>query len=279
MKSMKFIQLFIIVFVLSIGSITVHAQQDTLKLNREARALVREGNTLYNKQKFADATIAYRKALAKNAKSETASYNYGNALYQDKKYKEAVEQYNLSAKAATDKIGKAEAFHNIGNAMMEQKNYQGAVNAYKNALRNNPSDDETRYNLAVAQKELKKQQQDQKNNKDKNKDKNKDNKDNKDKNKDDKKKQDENKDKKDGGDKDKKDDQNKDQQNPKDQGDKPNQNKNDQQNKQPKPQQGKLTPEQMKQLLESLNNEEKKTQKKMNVKKGKGKKVRQEKDW
>ena len=40
----------------------ITAQQDTLKLKREARNLLREGNKLYNKQKFSDAAISYRKA-------------------------------------------------------------------------------------------------------------------------------------------------------------------------------------------------------------------------
>ena len=43
--------------------------------------------------------------------------------------------------------------------------------------------------------------------------------------------------------------------------------------------QGNMSPQQIKQLLESLNNEEKKTQKKLNKKKAKGSKTKQEKDW
>lgn len=151
----------IVIFFLLMSVLTskMFSQRDTLKLHREARSLVREGNKLYKQQKFADASIAYRKALDKNSKYSKATYNLGNTLYQEKKYKEAVPQYELTAKTANDKFTKAEAFHNIGNAMMEQKQYGKAVDAYKNSLRNNPKDNETRYNLAVAKKELKKQQQ------------------------------------------------------------------------------------------------------------------------
>ena len=113
-------------------------------------------------------------------------------MYQNKNYKEAVPQYELSAKTATDKFTKAEAYHNIGNAMMETKNYQRAVDAYKNSLRNNPNDDETRYNLAVAQKLLEKEKQENKD------DKNKDNKDKKDKDKKDKDDKNKDKEKKEG---------------------------------------------------------------------------------
>ncbi|MCH3881613.1 tetratricopeptide repeat protein [Tenacibaculum aquimarinum] len=258
----------ILLFLLMLTSTGILAQQDTLKLQREARALLRDGNDLYNKQKYVDASVAYKKALGKNSKYQKGNYNLGNALYQEKNYKEAVPQYELTAKTAKDKFAKAEAYHNIGNAMMEQKQYQPAVDAYKNSLRNNPKDDETRYNLAVAQQLLDKENKDKKD--DKNKDKNKDKKD--DKKKDDKNK-DKDKDKKDGDDKDKK----KDDKDGK--GDDKQDKNKDKKKQEPKPQQGKMTPQQMKQLLESLNNEEKKTQKKMNAKKAKGKKVKQEKDW
>ena len=176
-------------------------------------------------------------------------------MYQNKNYKEAVPQYELAVKAAKDKFEKADGYHNIGNAMLEQKQYQPAVDAFKNALRNDPTDDETRYNLAVAQKLLEKEKQDQKKDKDKDK-KNKNKKDKDDKNKD------KNKDNKDGKDKDKKDD--KDGKGDKKKEDSKDPKKKDEkdQKQKPKPQQGQMSPQQIKQLLESLNNEEKKTQKK-----------------
>ena len=265
---MKNLQYILFVFVLLFSSEDILAQKDTIRLQRKARKLLRQGNELYQKKQYTDASVAYQKSLGSNSNYNKATYNLGNAFYQNNNFKEAIPQYELTAKAAKDKFTKAAAFHNLGNAMLESKNYQGAVDGYKNALRNNPNDDETRYNLAVAQKLLKKEQQDKKDKKDKN---NKDKKDKEDKSKD------QNKEKKDGEDKDKKDDKNKDG-NDKDKNKDP--KKDEQKNKQkPKPQQGRMTPQQIKQLLESLNNEEKKTQKKINAKKTKGKKVKQEKDW
>nr|AOE14300.1 BatC [uncultured bacterium] len=266
MKKVKYPLLF---FLILAATKETAAQKDTIVQQRQARQLLRQGNELYKNEKFTDASVAYQKALGENSNYDKATYNLGNALYQTKNFKEAIPQYELTAKTATDPATKAAAFHNIGNAMMESKNYQGAVDAFKNGLRNNPNDDETRYNLAVAQKladQEKKENKDDKN-KDKNKDKNDDkNDDKKDKNKDpkDDSKGDKNKDEKDDQNKDKK-------QSP---------DKNKEQNKQkPKPKEGRMSPQQVKQLLESLNNEEKKTQKKMNAKKAKGKKVKQEKDW
>ena len=186
-----------VLLLMIFSSTTVFAQKDSIAAQRDAKKLLREGNKLYKQEKYTDASVSYRKALSENGNYGKADFNLGNAFYQEKNFKEAVAQFELSAKTAKDKFAKAEAYHNIGNAMMEQKQYQPAVDAYKNALRNNPTDDETRYNLAVAQKLLDKEN--------KNKDKNKDKKD--DKNKD--KKDDKNKDKKDGDNKDKKDDKDK----------------------------------------------------------------------
>ena len=271
---MKKIQYALIIFLMLFSTKNILAQQDTITKQRNARQLLRKGNDLYNKQQFTDASVAYQKALGSNSNYDKATYNLGNALYQNKNFKEAIPQYELTAKTATDKITKAQAYHNLGNAMMESKNYQGAVDAFKNALRNNPSDDETRYNLAVAKKLLDKEKQQNKD--DKNKDKNKDNKD-----KDKKDKDDKNKDNKDQNkDKNKDKDQDKDGKGDKDKDKNKDPKKDDKKNpEKPKPQQGKMTPQQIKQLLENLNNEEKKTQKKMNAKKARGKKVKQEKDW
>ena len=223
-----------------LARLEIVAQKDSIAMQRSARKLVREGNALYEQQKFTDASVAYKKALNNSAYYDKASYNLGNALYQDKNYQEAIPQYELTAKTATDKFTKAEAYHNIGNAMMETKNYQGAVDAYKNSLRNNPNDDETRYNLAVAQKMLDKQNQD-----------NKDNKDNKDK----KDKKDQNQDKKEGEDKDKKDDK----------------------NESPKP--SGADKQRIDNILDAVNNAEKKIQDKVNEKKVKPRATTNEKDW
>jgi tetratricopeptide (TPR) repeat protein len=270
---MKKVTYILVVFLMIFSSSELLAQKDSIAKQRKARKFLRDGNTLYKQQKFTDASVAYQKALGNNTKYNKATYNLGNSLYQNKNYKEAIPQYELTAKTAKDKFTKAEAYHNIGNAMLESKQYQPAVDAYKNALRNNPKDDETRYNLAVAQELLDKEKKENKD--DKNKDKNKDKKDNDNKNKDKDKK-------KEGDDKDKKDDKDKDGKGDKDKDDKnKNPKKDDKKDKKqkPKPQQGKMSPQQIKQLLESLNNEEKKTQKKMNAKKAKGKKIKQEKDW
>ena len=239
------------------------------KVEQEEKQIFRTGNDFYKQQNYVDAEVYYKKSLKQNPNYEKANYNLGNAIYQQNRFKEALPMYELVSKTTEDKLTKAESFHNIGNTMMKEKQYDKAVEAFKNSMRNNSKDDETRYNLALAQKMLKKQQDQNKDNKDKNKDKDKDKKDKDKKDKDDKKDQNKDKDKdKKGDDKDKNKDKKKD-----DKGDK------DKQKPEPKPQQPKLSPQQIKQLLEAMNNEENKTQKKVNAKKAKGRKVKQEKDW
>ena len=82
-----------------------------------------------------------------------------------------MEQYgNSIALQPNDKERLAAAYHNTGNALLSDKKIEESINAYKMALKNNPKDNDTRYNLAYAQMMLKKQQQNQDKNKDKNKD-------------------------------------------------------------------------------------------------------------
>ena len=182
----------LIILFLSFTLMGFSQEIDSEKMKREARENVREGNVLYNQLKFSEAEVAYKKALSKTPNYPKASYNLGNAIYQQNRNKEAVAQFEILEKTAPDKMSKAEAYHNMGNSFMKEKQYDKAVASFKNSMRNNSKDEETRYNLALAQELLEEQNQD-----------NKDNKDSKDKNKDDK-----NKDQKDkeGGDDEKKED-------------------------------------------------------------------------
>lgn len=268
----------LIILFLCFTTLLFSQQKTSKELEREARENIREGNKLYNQLKFKEAEIAYKKGLSKNPNYPKASYNLGNSIYQQNRNKEAVNQFELVEKTFKEKTSKAEAYHNMGNAFMKEKQYEKAVEAFKSSMRNNSKDDETRYNLAMAQELLKKQQQENKNNKD-NKDDKKDNKD---------KKDDQKKDQKDkeGGKDEKKDDQKKDKDKGKDKEDDKGDEKKDKDNKQnedqkkdQKPKPNQLSPEQIKQLLEAMNNEENKTQQKLNEQKAKGRKVKQEKDW
>lgn len=125
------------------------------------RDFLRSGNKLYKDSLFVKAEVDYRKALELNPKSTDAMYNLGNALLMQQKGKEAMEQFTAASKIEKDKMKLAQIYHNMGVILQSSKQLPQCIEAYKESLRNNPKDNETRYNLALAQKQLKDQQQNQ----------------------------------------------------------------------------------------------------------------------
>jgi tetratricopeptide (TPR) repeat protein len=225
-----------------------------------------EGNEKFAEKNYVDAEANYRLSQAKFKKKSIASYNLGTTIYKQNQPAEAKYQFEKAIKDAKTKPEKHQAYHNLGNSMMKEKDYSNAVEAYKNALRNNPSDEETRYNYALAKKMLKENppKNDDKN-KDKNKDKKQDKKDDKkDQNKD---KKDDKKDKGDNKDKNKKDGNN----------NKDKQDKGDDDKPQPKP--SGASKQRIDNLLDAVNNEEKKVQEKVNAQKVQANPKKPEKDW
>ena len=134
-----------------------------LAQNKTDRDYLRSGNKLYNDSLFIKAEVDYRKALEINPKSTDAMFNLANALLMQQKAQEAMEQYESVSKIEKDKEKLAQIYHNMGVILQSSKQLPQCIEAYKESLRNNPKDDETRYNLALAQKQLKDQQQDQQN--------------------------------------------------------------------------------------------------------------------
>jgi Ca-activated chloride channel family protein len=124
-------------------------------------ALIRQGNGLIGNKKYNEAEICYRKALAQNPKSAAAAYNLALSLQLQKKTEEALKQYENAILLTEDKSQKSSAYHNIGNAYCASQEWEKAIEKYKAALRINPSDMDTKYNLAFAQNKLKQQQQQQ----------------------------------------------------------------------------------------------------------------------
>ena len=218
-----------------------------------------KGNQLYDQQRYKEAAADYAKALSKDPNNAAGMFNLGNSFYQQKQYDSSRKIMEAMAKLSKDKGGQAAANYNIGNTYMAQQKWEDAINAYKETLRKNPQDPDAKYNLSYAKEMMKKDQQNQKN-----KDKDKDKQDKKDQNKDQQKQ-----DKKDQ-DKDKKD---KDQQ----QDNKDQKDKQDKDQQQPQGQPSKLSQQQAEQLLNALQQEEKKLQDKM--KKEKGVPVKLQKDW
>ena len=266
------------------GQTEQEIEKESAKDLEESTNFTWEANKEISEDKFVEAEKVYRKAISKSDKNAVAPFNLGNAYYNKETYSEAFGRFKQAGEIAEAKPDKHKAYHNMGNVFMKRKEYEKAVEAYKEALRNNPKDEETRYNLALAKEMLKKEQDEQ--NQDENKD-DKDQKDNKD-------EQDKNQDQKDDGEK-KEDegdneDENKEKENEGDKGDQEKDenkegegDKKEEQEKKPEEQQpprpNQLSKQQIQNLLDAMQNEEKKVQEKIDAQKVKGVKVKNEKDW
>jgi tetratricopeptide (TPR) repeat protein len=214
------------------------------------RSHISDGNALYKNDKFADAEAEYRKSLEKDNQVMQGYFDLGDALYKQQRYDEAVQNYqNALTKTNAPKV-QAQLHHNLGNVHLEQKSYQGGIDEYKRSLKLNPGDEETKYNLAYAEKMLKQQQQQNKQNKQ--------NKNDKNQQKDQQKKQQD----KDKQDKDKQDQQKQNQQ---------------QQQKQQQQQEKQISRADAERILDALKNDEKNVQKQLHKKQVVKGNV--EKDW
>ena len=230
---------------------------------KKAENFIYEGNTEFDNSNNIKAEKNYRRALSTGVKKNTANYNIANVLQEQDYLDEAIINYFDVISASKSKTNKHKSYHNIGNAFMKNKNYKAAVEAYKNALRNNPADDESRYNYALAKKML---EDEQSKNDEEPQDKDQKDKDQKDKdqqNKDDKKNK---SDKEDGEDK------------SKENNDRPNENPKDSETK-TKASPTELSSQEIKNLLEAMNKEENKVQKKVKASKIKPASNKKRKDW
>ena len=278
----------ILLILFLVGSLGFAQDQnkEQLKAEKNATNFIFKANELVGDDNYVEAEMEYRKAISEAPTKAVGAYNLAHSYYKKGSFEEALFRNKEAAKNAITKEEKHRAFHNIGNILMQDEQCKQAVEAFKSALRNNPNDEETRYNFALAKECAEQQDQDGGGEDDK---KDKDKEEEKDK-EEDQKKEDENKDKnekkddeekKDEGDQDKKDgDKDKDDEGkPKD--DKKDDGKGDKDKKdeKPKPQPGQMSPQQIKNILEAMQNKEQKVQEKMNAEKQKGAKIRTEKDW
>ena len=256
-----------IYFLMTICFITlgeINAQsEDYAKYYNKANSL--------SESDFEKAEKNYRVAINDSLSDLKATFNLSNEYYTEGYFEDAISRQLEAIKLAKNKIEKHKAFHNLGNSFMKKEMCSEAVSAYKSALRNNPNDDETRYNLALAKQcedEQSKNDDDQKDDQQDQENKEKDNKDDQQdqENKEKDNKDDPNQQKDDQGKDDP--DQQKDKNKDSSEDSKPNENKKSQ-----------LSKQQIKNLLKAMENAEKKVQAKVNESKQKGIKVVSEKDW
>ena len=235
----------LLISVLLIIFASLNAQTD--------KKFIRKGNREYDKSKYSDSEISYRKAIDKNKQSPDAVFNVGDALYKQDKFEEAGKQFVESTNENDDRIKKSAGLYNLGNSLLKANKLQESIEAYKNSLKLRPDNREAKYNLSYAQDLLKLQQEQQK------------------KQQQDKDKQDQNKNKK-------KEDQKKDQ-NDKNKDQQKEQKDNQDQKQQQQPQKQEISKEDAQRLLNSLANDEKNVQEKVKLAKATKTKVRTVKNW
>ena len=223
------------------------------------RSYVNKGVDLYKSGKYVGSEVEFKKGLEKSPKNFHAHFNLGDSYYKQGKYQEALDSYMAALSDAKSNVLKSQVYHNIGNALLKDKKIKESIGAYTNALKLNPNDQATKYNLSYALDLLKNQNKQNKDDKknDKN-NKNKQNQNNKNNNQQNKKNN---------------------QQNNKNNQQNQNQNnkQNQQQNQQNRPQQDKISRQQAQAIFSALNNDEKALQKQL--RKMAGKPVKTTKDW
>ncbi len=240
-----------IVFVLLCFSAFGQDWRDSLTVARDA----------YKKADYSKALKYYESAQKKAPENVDLSDEMAQSAYKAREFEKAEKIYQQSGNSKSSNLKKADNFHNLGNARMKSKNYQGAIDAYKESLRLNPNDNNTRYNLSEAIRQLKNEEKKQENKQDQN---------NQDQNKQNQNKQDQNK----------KDEEKKQQQN---------QQNQQNQNQSGKPKEGEGEPKEnskgqlpnktVDRMLDKLMKDEAETKRKMNGTNGKNQTPKSGKDW
>ncbi len=213
------------------------------------RKFIRQGNREFQKEKYSESEISYRRALAKNKGSADAVFNTGDALYKQEKYEDAGKQFTESHRMNEEREKKASSMYNLGNSFLKSGKLKESIEAYKNSLRLDPGNMEAKYNLAYAQDRLKEQEQEQQQQNQQNQDQ-----------------------------KNKEQDQNKDQNQEQDKKDDQKENENQDQ-QQPDEQQQSMSREDAERLLNAIANDEKEVQEKVKEAKAAKQRVKTLKNW
>jgi len=211
------------------------------------KSFLRDGNELYTDSSYNDAEMQYRKSLEKDQDYFNASFNLADAVYKQERYKESSALFDALIDNAPTENDLAKVYHNLGNSLTQEQKLEEAIEAYKNALRINPKDTETRHNLALSKKQKQEQEQQEE-------------------------KKEENKEEK------------KDQEKDKEGEDKQEQNKeqekeDEKKENQPEDKKEEMSKEDAEKMLEAIQQEEKELQEELQKKKVKGKRVKVLKDW
>jgi Ca-activated chloride channel family protein len=233
--------LFILSFLMSFNSFA-----------QNKKSFLRDGNKLYADSSYNEAEMQYRKSLEKDQDYFNASFNLADAVYKQERYEESSALFDALKDNALNKTDIAKVYHNLGNSLVKEQKLEEAIEAYKNALRINPKDKDTRHNLAITHKQKKQQEKEQ-----------------------------ENKDEKDEQEQDKEGENKEEEKENKEQEQSQENKEQQEEKKESKPEEKKeeMSKETAEKMLEAIQKKEKELQEELQKKKVKGKRVKVLKDW
>ena len=245
---------------------------------QQERKVIRQGIKAYEEGSYSNAEVRFRKAEDLNQESFEAMFNTGAAMYGQEKYEETVKKYEPLIDRGSDPETLAHVWHNIGNSLLEAQQYEPSIEAFKNSLRLNPGDMDTKYNLTYAKKKLQEQQQQQQQQQQQNQDQDQEqenqdqqqDQDNQDQQQDKQQEQEQQ-----DQDQDQEDNEQEQQQQPQEQ--EQNEQEQQEQEQQPKPQE--ISKEDAERMLNAIQQQEKEVKEKVDKKKAASAKVKTKKDW
>jgi tetratricopeptide (TPR) repeat protein len=229
-------------YLMIILSIVLAAASTSLA--QSTRGLVNDGVDKYIDQKYSDAEVNFKKGTETDPENFEAQFNLGDAYYKQQRYDEAIKSFQSALANAKTEEQKAKIYHNVGNSLLKSQKLKESIGAYKESLKLNPNDQETKYNLSYALNMLNNQDQNQENQNEKD---------------------DQNKDEKE------------DQQNQNQQQQDQNQKDQEQQQQNQQQREQEITKQEAERILEALKENEKDLQKQL--RKIRGQRVKTEKDW
>lgn len=126
------------------------------------RKLVRDGNDQFKARNYNNALKKYDEAYLKDSTKYETLYNRANGYYHKKAntpndaeltYETSNALYEkIAADTLLTDVQRAEVYRNLGESLFAQQEYEAALNTFRESLRLNPKDKETKYNYVLTKR-------------------------------------------------------------------------------------------------------------------------------
>lgn len=129
----------------------------------QERGMVRKGNEQFDKRNYRRSLDNYTSALEVDSTNYEAQYNRANAYHHamfanfaDTTTYKARELHSYYDKLVADTllsdVQRAEVYRNYGESLFAEENYEAALNSFRESLKLNPDDQETKYNYVLTKR-------------------------------------------------------------------------------------------------------------------------------